>query len=515
MGAARCLDRDERHGPPRRPLATGSRRPRVWGGMNMTTSTRAAIPSLQTVKIVLFLLVWASCAWFGSWEMNTNNAVRVYAAISLVEDGDATIDEFDSATIDKSRVGDHLYLDKAPGMSLMALPAVAALHLLSPQRSKTLTKTFFDPDFSSFIRARTRLAVATGPAILTALATVLLFDLALTITGSVSGALAAALGYALATPAWGWSTTLLGHAPVAALYVIALWAGERATQDSQTRRWAALLVGISLGFAVVIEYQAVLAGVAIALWVVWRTWRRVDRTRLLALAAAGGALGLMPLAGYNLIAYGSVLRLGYQGVVSFPGFDHGIFGIGLPDLKVLWNIVSSRQRGLLFYAPILVFGVGGLFLMCRDRATRDIGIVATAVVAITLFLHASYFYWEGGNSTGPRLSIPMVGVLALGIAPAWVWLGRSGRFLFAIMLCMSIAINACIAATEIYAVPTVAFPLRDAVLGPFLSGNLRTLASEYLGWPPGASFILWESFALPLLCWLAHRATIFSSDRRG
>jgi 4-amino-4-deoxy-L-arabinose transferase-like glycosyltransferase len=370
--------------------------------MNMTTSTRAVIPSLQTVKIVLFLLVWVSCAWFGSWEMNTNNAVRVYTAISLVEDGDATIDEFDSATIDKSRVGDHLYLDKAPGMSLMALPAVAALHLLSPQRSKTLTKTFFDPDFSSFIRARTRLAVATGPAILTALATVLLFNLALTITGSVSGALAAALGYALATPAWGWSTTLLGHAPVAALYVIALWAGERATQDSRTRRWAALLVGISLGFAVVIEYQAVLAGVAIALWVVWRTWRRADRTRLLALAAAGGALGLMPLAGYNLIAYGSVLRLGYQGVVSFPGFDHGIFGIGLPDLKALWNIVASRQRGLLFYAPILVFAVGGLFLMCRDRATRDIGIVATAVVAITLFLHAGYFYWEGGNATGPR-----------------------------------------------------------------------------------------------------------------
>ena len=61
--------------------------------------------------------------------------------------------------------------------------------------------------------------------------------------------------------------------------------------------------------------------------------------------------------------------------------------------------------------------------------------------------------------------------------------------LFAIMLCMSVAINACIAATEIYAAQTLAFPLRDAVLGPFLSGNLRTLASEYLGWSPGAGFI--------------------------
>ena len=39
-------------------------------------------------RIGLFLLVWFSCAWFGSWEGNPNNATRLFAAVSLVEDGE-------------------------------------------------------------------------------------------------------------------------------------------------------------------------------------------------------------------------------------------------------------------------------------------------------------------------------------------------------------------------------------------------------------------------------------------
>ena len=48
----------------------------------------------------------------------------------------------------------------------------------------------------------------------------------------------------------------------------------------------------------------------------------------------------MPLAGYNIIAYGSVLRLGYQGVVGFPGLDQGIFRMATPTSKC--SRISSR-----------------------------------------------------------------------------------------------------------------------------------------------------------------------------
>ncbi len=462
---------------------------------------------LRPIRIVLFLLVWASCSWFGSWEMNTNNAVRLYATLAIVERGEATIDQFDSATTDKAQFGDHIYHDKAPGMTLMAIPAVAALHALSPARSNNFQLITGSGAFARFIRVRTRLAVATGPALLTAIAALLLFDMGLSLSGSVSAGLAAAVAYGLGTPAWAWSTSLLGHAPLAALYVIALWAALRATSGEETRRWPAFLLGLALGWAVVVEYPAVVAGGAIALWAAWRAWRRADRVTVLGLAIAGGLIGLVPLFAYNLFAFGNPFQLGYEGVVGFDGMNQGLFGVGLPDPLVLWRITFGQQRGLFWFAPVLLLGLWGVALLIRDRRTRDIGLVVLAVAAITLLINAGYFYWDGGYSTGPRHSVPIVGVLSLGVAAAWAKRGRGvGRYLPAEVIVLSIAINACMAATDIYGNPGAAFQLREVVMGPFVDGHIRSFASDWLGWSPGAGFILWQAVAIPVLCWLATMA---------
>ncbi len=76
-----------------------------------------------------------SCAWFGSWEFNPNNATRLFAAIRMVEDGTATIDPLAHLTIDKAQFGAHAYLDKAPGMTLMALAPVALTDLVTGDRA--------------------------------------------------------------------------------------------------------------------------------------------------------------------------------------------------------------------------------------------------------------------------------------------------------------------------------------------------------------------------------------------
>jgi hypothetical protein len=116
---------------------------------------------MTRIRIVLFLLVWASVSWFGSWELNANTATRMFAALSIVEDRDATIDEWDALTIDKAHFDGHLYLDKAPGMTLMALPAVSVLALASPVRSRDFAvKDYANRPLATFLRVRTRLAVA-------------------------------------------------------------------------------------------------------------------------------------------------------------------------------------------------------------------------------------------------------------------------------------------------------------------------------------------------------------------
>ncbi|MFE8583085.1 hypothetical protein ACFX59_03160 [Sphingomonas sp. NCPPB 2930] len=462
---------------------------------------------LGRIRIGLFLLVWLSCAWFGSWEFNPNNATRLFAAIRMVENGTATIDPFAPLTIDKAQFGAHAYLDKAPGMTLMALPAVAITDLVTGDRAGRHIPSSVDPGFVAYLKLRTRVAAATGSALLTAIAAVLLFDLALTLTGGAGAALFAALGYALGTPIWGYSTTLLGHAAVAALFVIALAGVARGGG-----RWMAA-AGLALGWAVVVEYQAVLAGSVIGLWAVWR-YRATPRA-LLPLIVAGAA-GLLPLAAYNLFAFGTLFRIGYSGVVGFEGMNQGLFGLTVPRLAVLREILVWPTRGLFWVAPVLLVAPVGLWRLGEERATRGIALAAAGVAVVALLVNAAYVYWDGGNATGPRHAMPLAGVAALGLAPVWA-MARAGwqRVGLAVLLIGSVAINLTIAAAEIFAPPGYRWAWWQAVIQlRFRFGDLRTIPSEWWGWTSWNGLYLWAAVAIPLALWLVQSCARFSPRTR-
>jgi len=453
-------------------------------------------------RALLFVLVWLSVAWFGSWELNPNNAVRMFAAVSLVEDGDATIDQFAPLTIDKATFGAHAYLDKAPGMTLMALPAVAAVNASSGWRSADVGMAPGAPDMAHFLRARQWAAVATGPAVLTALAAVLLYDIGLGLTGRAGAALFGALGYALGSPIWGWSGTLLGHATVAAMYVVAAWCFLRPP------RWStALLGGMALGWAVVVEYQAALAGSAIAIWAVLRWWGTVEGRRAIVVAAIGGVAALLPLAAYNIVAFGTPFRVGYSGVVGFEGMNQGLFGLTWPRPMVLLEILLGDRRGLFWFAPVLLMAPLGLAALADERPTRGLAIMAAAAAAIVPLGNASYFYWDGGNSTGPRHAMPAVALLAIGLAPWWASLrSTAARVGGAVLLGGSIAINAVIAAADVFAPPEVRYPFwRYVVERRFWPGDLTTFPSEWLGWTRWTGFWSWAAVATVLLALLVVR----------
>ncbi|AIT07481.1 membrane protein [Sphingomonas taxi] len=461
---------------------------------------------MRDLRIVLFALVWFSCAWFGSWELNPNNATRMFAAISLVEDGDATIDEFAPLTIDKASFDGHAYLDKAPGMTLMALPAVWIADAATGMRATRFGNAPAGPEFERYLRLRTRIAAAIGPALLTALAAVLLFDLAAGLTGSVAAGLFAALGYALGTPVWGWSTTLLGHAVVADCYAIAFWAIWRGSRPGAQGAGAAALAGAALGWAVVVEHQAVLAAVPIAGWALWRLRDRPDRLRLAGVAIAAGVVALLPLALYNFVAFGTPFRVGYSGVVGWEGMHQGLFGLGWPRLYAMRAVLLSFQLGLIWVAPVLLLAPLGLWYWLRRPPLRPVALAATLSALIVLLVNAAYVYWDGGNTTGPRFLIPAVAPLALGLAAEWMRAGGRGeRIAMSLLLTLSIAINAMIAAAEIFAPPLVIFPIWQWVRPAFLRGGLRTVPNEWFGWTPWAGFGVWAVLALPMLGWLVWR----------
>lgn len=457
------------------------------------------------VALVLFALVWFSCTWFGSWELNPNNATRLFAAFAIVERGDARIDRFQSLTIDKAQFGDHYYMDKAPGMTLMAVPLVWATDKVTGGETRDLVIDAANPRLARFMLLRLRVAVALGAALLTAFAAVLLLDMATGITASPAAGVFAALSYALGSVVWGWSTTMLGHAPVAALLLIATWAIWRGTGGAgEIKRWRyPLMAGLALGWAVGIEFQAALGGVAIGLWAIWRTqgmaWRA--RGRVLAVAVVAGVVSVLPLFAYNLFAFGTVFRLGYQGVVGFNGMQQGLFGLTYPKPEALFGILFGVRRGLLWVSPVIVLGGFGVARMIRARATRDLGVLAAAVIGIVLLVNASYVYWDGGASIGPRHSVPAIPFLAIGLAALWgEWRARWQRVVLVALLALSMVINLMIASTDVFGSEAYADPLWDrTIVGMFLPGNLSTIPSDFFGWGAWRGFGLYLDIAVPLL----------------
>jgi hypothetical protein len=322
-------------------------------------------------------------------------------------------------------------------------------------------------------------------------------DLGLRLTGSASGALVASLGFALGTPVWGWSTTLFGHAPVAGLFVIAVWALWRAG-EGRTMRFAAI-GGAALGLAVLIEFEAALAGSVIAIWGALRLWR-ADRRAVLVAAAAGLVTLLVPFMTYNVIAFGTPFRLGYQGVVGFAGMDEGLFGLTSPKPMVLLKLLVGLRRGLLWVAPVLVPAFVGLWLLGRRH--RGLAIMLVVAALTVLLVNSAYVYWDGGHSTGPRHSVPAIGLIAIGLAPFWaslrfVW----ERAVTVALLLLSTVINLMIAAANITTPDTYRFPLADPILTAWKAGALRTLPSDFLGWSPipGVEIYLTAAVALALL----------------
>ncbi|WEJ98615.1 MAG: hypothetical protein P0Y59_16920 [Candidatus Sphingomonas phytovorans] len=485
--------------------------------MTLTPQTAPA-RAPHKLALGLFVLIWFSISWFGSSEYNPNNSTRLFTAVSLVEQGDATIDEFRTLTIDKAEFGKHTYLDKAPGMTIMAMPAVWIADTLTGTSVAPYAKTIESDGLWSYMRLRQRIAVAMTVAVLTAFAAVLLFDLATGITGSPRAGFVTALAYAMATPVWGWSTTLFGHAPVGALLLIATWAIWRGTSgEREVGRWRyPLLAGAALGWALVVEFPVVIPALPIVVWVVWRTrdlaWP--VRARLFGLAAAAGLVMLVPLLIYNSIAFGTPFRVGYQGVVGFNGMQQGFFGLTYPKIEVLAQIIFGTERGLIWVAPVLVLAPFGLARLIRSPQTRDLGWLCTAIAIAVLLYNAAYVYWDGGHATGPRHSVPMIGFLCLGLAPLWQGWRATGRGWIAGLIGSGMVINLAIASAEIAAPHGYRFPLVDPVMRKFLRGDIHTIAGDYWGWSQGLGLVPWLAVAGPLLWWLVREVALSGAEHR-
>ena len=380
---------------------------------------------------VVFVLLFVSCAYFyqaGGWNQNSRFAL----VRSITTQRTLRIDAYADCTRDRAVFGGHTYSDKAPGLSLAAVPVVA---LARP----VLRGLGRDPEGPAGLAFLSHLATVLTAGLVTALAGKHLYALAIELGASPGGALFAAMTFGLGTPIWPLATLFVGHAFSAALLVLAFAAACRIGADRDgsvgTDLRLGALVGGCAGWATVSEFPAGVPAVLIALLALVnaRPLGRSRALRVLGVMAATALACAAVLMAYQYLCFGSPLQVAYGGEEGFGRMQEGLFGVKLRTMtrmrRVLGAILLGEYRGLLPLAPALALAPVGLSLMVLGSSrARRAALVASTVAAYYLLLNASYAYWDGGWSYGPRHASPAIPFLCLGLAALWAAVPRITRW---------------------------------------------------------------------------------------
>lgn len=108
-------------------------------------------------------------------------------------------------------------------------------------------------------------------------------------------------------------------------------------------------------------------------------------------------------------------------------------GLGAPTGSGLAGILLSPGRGLVWMAPLVLLAPVG-FARLRATGERTTGRVALGVTLATLWAALGSGGWHGGWTYGPRLALPLLPFLWIGVAHAFDRAGgRTGRALATVL----------------------------------------------------------------------------------
>lgn len=386
---------------------------------------------------LLFVYVYTPPRW-QDWNQNSRFALTM----ALVEQGTVQIDTYADNTGDYAMIDGHRYSDKAPGLSLAAVPVYLMTRALRPLGLGALTHRLgnsaafaatLNPDGAGTSTERIDRAIALFLATIVvvafpaALLAILLAHLIEQLWGCSTAGLLTALVFGLATPLLPYASAFYGHLPAAVCITaaFALLVLRREGEPIGNARLAVL--GFLFGLTALIEYPALVAALPIAAWALV-----VGRWRTILWCGLGALPPLVLLALYDLAAFGTVIPVGYAHSTLWQDkHDVGFMSVTYPHGDAIGGLTISPFRGLLFYSPVLILAVPGLWLAWRDRSRRVAVAVAVAGFGATFLFFASSAMWWGGFSVGPRYLVPGLPLLAVPFGAFVAWCnGLAGRARF-------------------------------------------------------------------------------------
>ncbi len=470
---------------------------------------------------VFFILLLAYVYMFPRWA-DWNQTSRLNLVRALVELNTVRIDEYVTNTGDYVIHNGHVYTDKAPGPSFIAVPFYFALRpvLEHPAVSVGLERiaksgaleATLKPEGEGITVDRVREFVAQYlltlivVAIPTAAAAALLYNFLTTFDVSRGWRLTITLGYGLATPAATYAWNFYSHQLTAALCLsaFALLVWLRQGTGGAPR---ALLAGLLLGYAAISEYPSVIIGAILAIY----AFRFLPLSKS-AWFVAGGLVPLALLVMYDLTAFQTPWPMGFNHSTAWESqHEAGYLGIVYPQLEAIWGLTFGTFRGIFVRAPWLALALPGVVIWWRRETFRAELVVVLSVVVSLILLYASSEMWWGGFAAGPRYLTPILPFLALGAAPTlllaweenmrWHRLARAGGVVLALasaLLTWSEAV-----AGQMFPPSGIQNPWIDYVLPVWEKGDVARNLGMLLGFSGGWSMLLFAGLIGGLVLWFA------------
>jgi len=374
------------------------------------------------LRIRRWLLLILGLAFFYFYSGGgPNQGSRLNLDRAILEQHQLVVDSFQANSEDKAFYRGHYFCDKAPGTSLVALPALVVARAVMQVMG-------INPNSPPGVAAEMRVATWSAAGIPALLMCLLLFEWTVRRGYSPGIAASVALAAGLACPMWAYATLFWGNALAGLCLVFGTRSVDKLTHLTPWHRATGLAfaAGFACGAAVVVEYPTAPMVVILALVLVanLRPWR--NHVRHLCAFGVGALLAAAILAGYNMAAYGTPFHLGYASVQGFEGMKQGLFGVTWPSSVAIAGVLWG-PRSLLTTAPLLILGFIGHVIAIARRQHRSLAVLCLTFSIYPILLNTSYAYWDGGWTYGPRHMSNALPFLALGLAPLYQSLPKALR----------------------------------------------------------------------------------------
>jgi len=368
-------------------------------------------------------------------------------------------------TADVSPANGHQYSNKAPGSSMLAVPAYWVARTLGGEPSLAATLWI-----GRVVAGIVPMLLFLG----------LLWRFLERFAPDPDVRRLVLVAYALGSLAMTYSILFYSH-QLGAICIASAWILALDVAERRRGLGAMAAAGLLAGAAPLVDYQAVFAAVPVAVHVLvkLRGWTRADLVRALGVAAVAAAVPIAILLAYHATCFGSPWRTGYDASTTFAVYhQQGFLGITKLRWEAFHGSLVRPDNGLLVLSPWLLLAVPGAVVLARGvggepGVARDRGVVAVGVAVTVIYVAfiSSINFWRGGWQVGPRYIAAMLPfVLPLVAAAVQALATRRAR------LALGAVAGLCVVGVAIYALTGATFPYwPDSVKHPLYDVTFRLL----------------------------------------